>query len=45
MPIIDQPQPKSARLTKAINQHIEAFLLGVGFLLGAVVATVAGVLT
>lgn len=46
MPVIEQPEPPvRAQVAKTLGRHIEAVLLGIGFLLGAVVATVAGVLT
>lgn len=45
MPVIDQPEPRGAQFTKTINRHIEAVLLGIGFLLGGFTAVAAGLLT
>ncbi len=42
MPIIDQPEPKAAAVARTLGRHIEAVILGIGFLLGAAVAIVAG---
>ena len=46
MPIIEQPEPPvTVRVAKTLGRHIEAVLLGIGFLLGSITTTIAAVLT
>lgn len=40
-----QPETKREVTARILSRHIEAVLIGLGFLLGAGVAIVAGVLT
>lgn len=43
--MIEQPEPRGAQVARVINRHIEAVLLGIGVLLGATAAIVAGLLS
>lgn len=45
MPVIEQPEPRGAQVARTINRHIEAVLLGTGFLLGSLVTLIATVLS
>lgn len=45
MPVIQQPEPRGASVARTLNRHIEAVLIGIGFLLGGFTAIVAGLLT
>lgn len=46
MPTNPVPEPTRAQsVARALNRHIEAVLLGIGFLLGGATAVVAGLLT
>jgi len=42
MPVIEQPEPPvRAQVAKTLGRHIEAVLLGIGFLLGSITTLLA----
>ncbi len=46
MPVIEQPEPPArAQVAKTLSRHIEAVLIGIGFLLGSFTTLLAVVLT